>query len=87
MRVDRGLCDVVTPAGIVRADTEFVVPRDPMKVVCTGDWVAVDPEGSDPDGNDPEGSDPEGNEPEGRNAESATSALNTAAFCGLISPS
>ncbi|MET7650683.1 ribosome small subunit-dependent GTPase A [Streptomyces sp. NPDC005486] len=48
VRVDRGLCDVVTPAGVVRADTEFVVPRDPMKVVCTGDWVAVDPEGRDP---------------------------------------
>ncbi|MEW2082461.1 ribosome small subunit-dependent GTPase A [Streptomyces sp. NPDC005283] len=48
VRVDRGQCDVVTPAGLVRADTEFVVPRDPMKVVCTGDWVAVDPEGSDP---------------------------------------
>ncbi|OIJ88475.1 ribosome small subunit-dependent GTPase A [Streptomyces colonosanans] len=48
VRVDRGLCDVVTSAGTVRADTEFVVPRDPMKVVCTGDWVAVDPEGSDP---------------------------------------
>ncbi|MEU0970804.1 ribosome small subunit-dependent GTPase A [Streptomyces sp. NPDC005917] len=48
VRVDRGQCDVVTPAGVVRADTEFVVPHDPMKVVCTGDWVAVDPEGSDP---------------------------------------
>jgi ribosome biogenesis GTPase len=48
VRVDRGLCDVVTTDGVVRADTEFVVPRDPMKVVCTGDWVAVDPEGSDP---------------------------------------
>jgi ribosome biogenesis GTPase / thiamine phosphate phosphatase len=48
VRVDRGLCDVVTPAGTVRADTEFVVPRDPMKIVCTGDWVVVDPEGSDP---------------------------------------
>ncbi|AYN38759.1 ribosome small subunit-dependent GTPase A [Streptomyces dangxiongensis] len=48
VRVDRGLCDVITPDGTVRADTEFVVPRDPMKVVCTGDWVAVDPEGSDP---------------------------------------
>ncbi|MEU7423637.1 ribosome small subunit-dependent GTPase A [Streptomyces sp. NPDC040750] len=48
VRVDRGQCDVVTPAGVVRADTEFVVPRDPMKVVCTGDWVAVDPEGGDP---------------------------------------
>ncbi|MFJ1564124.1 ribosome small subunit-dependent GTPase A [Streptomyces erythrochromogenes] len=48
VRVDRGQCDVATPDGVVRADTEFVVPRDPMKVVCTGDWVAVDPEGSDP---------------------------------------
>ena len=48
VRVDRGLCDVVTSVGTVRADTEFVVPRDPMKVVCTGDWVAVDPEGSNP---------------------------------------
>ncbi|MDJ0464139.1 ribosome small subunit-dependent GTPase A [Streptomyces sp. H27-C3] len=45
VRVDRGRCDIVTPAGTVRADTEFVVPRDPMKVVCTGDWVAVDPVG------------------------------------------
>ncbi|MFK4145419.1 ribosome small subunit-dependent GTPase A [Streptomyces sp. NPDC004065] len=48
VRVDRGQCDVVTAAGTVRADTEFVVPRDPMKVVCTGDWAAVDPEGGDP---------------------------------------
>ncbi|MCH0557919.1 ribosome small subunit-dependent GTPase A [Streptomyces sp. MUM 16J] len=48
VRVDRGQCDIVTPTGMVRADTEFVVPHDPMKVVCTGDWVAVDPEGSDP---------------------------------------
>ncbi|MFF4349525.1 ribosome small subunit-dependent GTPase A [Streptomyces sp. NPDC001530] len=48
VRVDRGQCDVVTPFGTVRADTEFVVPRDPMKVVCTGDWGAVDPEGGDP---------------------------------------
>ncbi|WP_189313610.1 ribosome small subunit-dependent GTPase A [Streptomyces brasiliensis] len=48
VRVDRGLCDVVTLFGTVRADTEFVVPRDPMKVVCTGDWVAVDPEGANP---------------------------------------
>ncbi|WP_406120611.1 ribosome small subunit-dependent GTPase A [Streptomyces sp. NBC_00989] len=46
VRVDRGLCDVITPFGTVRADTEFVVPRDPMKVVCTGDWAAVDPEGN-----------------------------------------
>ncbi|MFJ1597519.1 ribosome small subunit-dependent GTPase A [Streptomyces sp. NPDC088261] len=47
VRVDRGLCDVVTPAGPVRADTEYVVPRDPMRVVCTGDWVALDA-GGDP---------------------------------------
>ncbi|MEV5385276.1 ribosome small subunit-dependent GTPase A [Streptomyces sp. NPDC052721] len=47
VRVDRGQCDVVTADGTARADTEFVVPRDPMKVVCTGDWVAVDP-GGDP---------------------------------------
>ncbi|GAA3144752.1 ribosome small subunit-dependent GTPase A [Streptomyces rameus] len=45
IRVDRGQCDIVTAGGTVRADTEFVVPRDPMKVVCTGDWVAVDPDG------------------------------------------
>ncbi|MFF0792660.1 ribosome small subunit-dependent GTPase A [Streptomyces spiralis] len=48
VRVDRGQCDLVTPAGTVRADTEFVVPRDPMKVVCTGDWAAVDPDDGDP---------------------------------------
>ncbi|WP_030195498.1 ribosome small subunit-dependent GTPase A [Streptomyces sp. NRRL S-87] len=48
VRVDRGQCDVATPDGVVRADTAFVVPHDPMKVVCTGDWVAVDPEDGDP---------------------------------------
>ncbi|WP_448333605.1 ribosome small subunit-dependent GTPase A [Streptomyces sp. DSM 41534] len=47
VRVDRGLCDVVTPSGTVRADTELVTPRDPMRIVCTGDWAAVDAE-SDP---------------------------------------
>ncbi|WP_432103507.1 ribosome small subunit-dependent GTPase A [Streptomyces sp. bgisy091] len=45
VRVDRGQCDVVTPGGPLRADTAFVVPRDPMRIVCTGDWVAVDPDG------------------------------------------
>ncbi|MFJ3586874.1 ribosome small subunit-dependent GTPase A [Streptomyces sp. NPDC090127] len=45
LRVDRGQCDLVTPVGTLRADTEFVVPRDPLKVVCTGDWAAVDPDG------------------------------------------
>ncbi|MFE4536826.1 ribosome small subunit-dependent GTPase A [Streptomyces scopuliridis] len=47
VRVDRGQCDVITPAGPVRADTEFVTPRDPLRVICTGDWAAVDP-GGDP---------------------------------------
>ncbi|WP_156725413.1 ribosome small subunit-dependent GTPase A [Streptomyces apocyni] len=48
IRVDRGQCDVVTADGTVRADTSLVTPRDPMRVICTGDWAAVDPEGSDP---------------------------------------
>lgn len=45
VRVDRGRCDVITPVGTVHADTEFVTPHDPLRVVCTGDWVAVDPDG------------------------------------------
>ncbi|MCZ0986157.1 ribosome small subunit-dependent GTPase A [Streptomyces diastatochromogenes] len=46
VRVDRGQCDVVTPGGVVRADTAFVTPHDPLRVVCTGDWVAVEPGGN-----------------------------------------
>jgi hypothetical protein len=46
VRVDRGQCDVVTADGLVRADTAFVTPHDPMRVVCTGDWVAVEPAGN-----------------------------------------
>ncbi|MFE9922590.1 ribosome small subunit-dependent GTPase A [Streptomyces sp. NPDC005774] len=48
VRVDRGQCDVVTGGGTVRADTAFVTPHDPLRVVCTGDWVAVDPAGGTP---------------------------------------
>lgn len=48
VRVDRGQCDVVTADGVVRADTAFVTPHDPMRVVCTGDWVAVEPAGNNP---------------------------------------
>ncbi|MBT3152161.1 ribosome small subunit-dependent GTPase A [Streptomyces sp. CHD11] len=48
VRVDRGQCDVVTADGTVRADTAFVTPHDPLRVVCTGDWVAVDPAGGVP---------------------------------------
>ncbi|MFD8489584.1 ribosome small subunit-dependent GTPase A [Streptomyces sp. NPDC059712] len=48
LRVDRGQCDVVTADGVLRADTAFVTPNDPLRVVCTGDWVAVDPEGGTP---------------------------------------
>ncbi|MEV6654270.1 ribosome small subunit-dependent GTPase A [Streptomyces sp. NPDC051219] len=47
VRVDRGQADVVTTAGTVRADTAFVTPHDPMRVICTGDWAAVD-SGGDP---------------------------------------
>ncbi|GGN32498.1 ribosome small subunit-dependent GTPase A [Streptomyces fuscichromogenes] len=45
VRVDRGQCDVVTAGGLLRADTAFVTPHDPLRVVCTGDWVAVEPGG------------------------------------------
>ncbi|MFF9277486.1 ribosome small subunit-dependent GTPase A [Streptomyces griseosporeus] len=46
LRVDRGQCDVATDGDVLRADTAFVTPHDPMRVVCTGDWVAVEPGGS-----------------------------------------
>ncbi|MFE9763642.1 ribosome small subunit-dependent GTPase A [Streptomyces sp. NPDC005808] len=46
IRVDRGQCDVVTADGVMRADTAFVTPNDPLRVVCTGDWVAVEPTGN-----------------------------------------
>ncbi|MEV5934217.1 ribosome small subunit-dependent GTPase A [Streptomyces sp. NPDC052079] len=46
VRVDRGQCDVVTAGGLLRADTAFVTPHDPLRVVCTGDWVAVEPGGN-----------------------------------------
>ncbi|WP_138898674.1 ribosome small subunit-dependent GTPase A [Streptomyces chryseus] len=45
VRVDRGQCDVLTADGVVRADTAYVTPHDPLRVVCTGDWAAVDPAG------------------------------------------
>ncbi|MFE2941950.1 ribosome small subunit-dependent GTPase A [Streptomyces sp. NPDC059255] len=48
VRVDRGQCDVATAEGVVRADTAFVTPHDPLRVLCTGDWAAVDPAGGDP---------------------------------------
>ncbi|MFH8791826.1 ribosome small subunit-dependent GTPase A [Streptomyces sp. NPDC017941] len=49
VRVDRGSCDlVVTEEGIVRADTTYVTPHDPLRVICTGDWAAVDAPGGDP---------------------------------------
>ncbi|MFE2285293.1 ribosome small subunit-dependent GTPase A [Streptomyces sp. NPDC059443] len=46
VRVDRGQCDVLTADGIVRADTAFVTPHDPLRVICTGDWAAVEAHGS-----------------------------------------
>ncbi|MFD9573942.1 ribosome small subunit-dependent GTPase A [Streptomyces sp. NPDC059982] len=46
VRVDRGQCDVMTADGLVRADTAFVTPHDPLRVICTGDWAAVDAGGN-----------------------------------------
>ncbi|MFD5623599.1 ribosome small subunit-dependent GTPase A [Streptomyces yangpuensis] len=46
VRVDRGQCDVLTADGIVRADTAFVTPHDPLRVICTGDWAAVETVGN-----------------------------------------
>lgn len=46
VRVDRGQCDIVTADGLLRADTAFVTPHDPLRVVCTGDWAAVEPGGT-----------------------------------------
>lgn len=45
VRVDRGRCDILTPADVVHGDTTYVTPHDPMRVICTGDWAAVDPAG------------------------------------------
>ncbi|MGK5733264.1 ribosome small subunit-dependent GTPase A [Streptomyces sp. URMC 124] len=48
VRVDRGRCDVVVPApdgaGVrtVQADTALVTTGDPLNIMCTGDWAAVD---------------------------------------------
>ncbi|MEV7511575.1 ribosome small subunit-dependent GTPase A [Streptomyces sp. NPDC091201] len=46
VRVDRGQCDVMTADGVVRADTAFVTPHDPLRVICTGDWAAVESAGN-----------------------------------------
>ncbi|MFF4786009.1 ribosome small subunit-dependent GTPase A [Streptomyces griseorubiginosus] len=46
VRVDRGQCDIVTADGTLRADTAFVTPHDPMRVLCTGDWAVVEPGGN-----------------------------------------
>ncbi|MFJ9342936.1 ribosome small subunit-dependent GTPase A [Streptomyces sp. NPDC101733] len=46
IRVDRGQCDVLTANGTVRADTAFVTPHDPLRVICTGDWAAVEASGN-----------------------------------------
>ncbi|NEA97996.1 ribosome small subunit-dependent GTPase A [Streptomyces sp. SID13726] len=46
VRVDRGQCDLVTADGTMRADTAFVTPNDPMRVLCTGDWAVVEPVGN-----------------------------------------
>ncbi|MEV6314365.1 ribosome small subunit-dependent GTPase A [Streptomyces sp. NPDC051776] len=50
VRVDRGRCDAVIagPGGegvlTVRADTAPVWSPDPLRIACTGDWAALDPD-------------------------------------------
>ncbi|MFG2193455.1 ribosome small subunit-dependent GTPase A [Streptomyces sp. NPDC048639] len=50
VRVDRGRCDAVVadPGGdgirTVRADTAPVWSPDPLRIACTGDWAALDPD-------------------------------------------
>ncbi|MGW2677029.1 ribosome small subunit-dependent GTPase A [Streptomyces sp. NPDC001436] len=46
LRVDRGQCDLMTESGVIRADTAFVTPHDPLRVICTGDWAAVEAAGN-----------------------------------------
>ncbi|GHC68521.1 ribosome small subunit-dependent GTPase A [Streptomyces cinnamoneus] len=47
VRVDRGRCDLVVPDGdgirSVLADASLVTTGDPLAIMCTGDWAAVDP--------------------------------------------
>ncbi len=45
LRVFGNLCDAVTPDGTVRADIAPVTSPDPLRWVCTGDWVGLDPSG------------------------------------------
>ncbi|MEV4741373.1 ribosome small subunit-dependent GTPase A [Streptomyces sp. NPDC049555] len=46
VRVDRGRCDLVVADGdgvrTVLADTSLVATGDPVAIMCTGDWAAVD---------------------------------------------
>ncbi|MFF4223981.1 ribosome small subunit-dependent GTPase A [Streptomyces abikoensis] len=47
VRVDRGRCDLVVADGEsgvrhVMADTSLVTTGDPLNIMCTGDWAAVD---------------------------------------------
>ncbi|KUJ70950.1 GTPase RsgA [Streptomyces albus subsp. albus] len=46
IRVDRGRCDLVVPDGpgvrTVSTDTALVTTGDPLNIMCTGDWAAVD---------------------------------------------
>ncbi len=46
VRVDRGRCDLVVADGegvrTVLGDTSLVTTGDPLNIMCTGDWAAVD---------------------------------------------
>jgi ribosome biogenesis GTPase len=40
-RVDKGVCDVLTAEGEVRAAVRWSALRDPVDLPCVGDWVAL----------------------------------------------
>jgi ribosome biogenesis GTPase / thiamine phosphate phosphatase len=48
VRVDRGRCEAVAAEGVAHAGTGPVADGDPVNAVCTGDWVALDPDGREP---------------------------------------
>ncbi|MEE1926752.1 ribosome small subunit-dependent GTPase A [Streptomyces sp. TRM 70351] len=44
VRAERGLCEAVTDAGVVRAEVPgTTAPRDSLSAPCTGDWAALRP--------------------------------------------
>ncbi|MEU8305675.1 ribosome small subunit-dependent GTPase A [Actinomadura sp. NPDC048955] len=47
VRAERGLCEAVTDAGIVRAEVPAARQGDPLAAPCTGDWATLRPATAD----------------------------------------